>query len=193
MAPCMDTHKTNNHSDGSLYKLKLRIVLTRDLQNKESFGENWSPIASMSTLKFFLADATEHKARFHQLYFIGAFLHEKVKNSVFVKLESRYADYFPEYSNYFERSLRLLKSMYVMTNSGELFDDELTEWLPEKGFTLSQFQMFTYLKYAPEVTQIVVSSYVDDFVYWYTSEALGKWFLDHLGKSFHVNFFGYAH
>ena len=36
-------------------------------------------------------------------------------------------------------------------------------------------------------------SYVDDFVYWYTYEALGKWFVDALGKRFHVKFLGYAH
>ena len=42
-----------------------------------------------------------------------------------MKLGSRYADYFTEYSNYFGRALRLLKSMYGMTNSGKLFDDEL--------------------------------------------------------------------
>ena len=70
-----------------------------DLQNKELVGETWSPIASMRTLKYFLADATKHKSRVHQLYFIGAFLQEKVKNRVFMKLKSRYAYYFPEYSN----------------------------------------------------------------------------------------------
>ena len=36
-------------------------------------------------------------------------------------------------------------------------------------------------------------SYVDDCVYWYTSEALGKWFVDTLGKILHVNFLGYTH
>ena len=36
-------------------------------------------------------------------------------------------------------------------------------------------------------------SYVDNCVYWYTSEALGKWFLNTLGKISHVNFLGYAH
>ena len=36
-------------------------------------------------------------------------------------------------------------------------------------------------------------SYVDDFVYWYTSKELGKWFVDTLGKIFHINFLGYAH
>ena len=39
----------------------------------------------------------------------------------------------------------------------------------------------------------VVLSYVDDFVYWYTSEALGKWFGDALGNRFHVKLLGYAH
>ena len=80
----------------------------------------------MSTLKYFLADETKQKARVHQLYFIGAFLQSKVKNRVFVKLDIRYTDYFSEYAKYFGRSLRLLKSMYGMTNSGKFFADELT-------------------------------------------------------------------
>ena len=53
--------------------------------------------------------------------------------------------------------------------------------------------MSIYYKYAPYVSNIFVSSYVDDCVYWYTSEALGKWFVDTLGEIFHVNFLGYAH
>ena len=63
----------------------------------------------MNTLKYFLADAAKHKARVYQLYFIGAFLQAKVKNRVFVKLDMRYADYFPEYAQYFGRALKLLK------------------------------------------------------------------------------------
>ena len=35
-------------------------------------------------------------------------------------------------------------------------------------------------------------SYVDYFVYWYTYEAIGKWFMYTLGKVLHVNFLGYA-
>ena len=46
----------------------------------------------------------------------------------------RYADYFREYAQYFGRALKLLKSIYGMTNSGKLFADELTEWLIEEGF-----------------------------------------------------------
>ena len=65
----------------------------------------------------------------------------KVKNRFFFKLDIRYTDYFPEYAQYFGRALRLLKSMYGITKSGELFADELTEWLLDAGFIQSQFQI----------------------------------------------------
>ena len=83
--------------------------------------------------------------------------------------------------------------MYGMTNSGKLFADELTEWLIEKGFIPSKCQVFIYYKYAPNRSKIVVLSYVDDCVYWNTNEDIGKWFVDTLGKRFHVNFLGFAH
>ena len=102
-------------------------------------GDTWSPTASMRTLKCFLEDANKHMARVHQLYFIGAFLQAKVKNQVFVKLESRYTYYFPSYSKFFGRALILLKTMYGMINSGKLFYDELTEWSLEAGFIQSQY------------------------------------------------------
>ena len=83
--------------------------------------------------------------------------------------------------------------MYGMTNSGNLFADELTEWLLETGFIQSQCQISIYYKYAPYGTNIVVLSYVDECVYWYTSEAHGKWFVETLGKRFHVSFLEYVH
>ena len=53
--------------------------------------------------------------------------------------------------------------------------------------------MSIYYKYVPNGSKIVVLSYVDDCVYWYTNEDLGKWFVDTLGNTFHVNFLRYAH
>ena len=93
----MDVYKANIQSGGSLEKLKLWIVVRGDLQNKELVGDTWSPTASMRTLKYFLADATKHKIRVHQLDSIGEFLQAKVKTRVFVKLDIRYKDYFTEY------------------------------------------------------------------------------------------------
>ena len=50
-----------------------------------------------------------------------------------------------------------------------------------------------YYKYAPDGSKIVVLSYVDYCVYWYTNEDIGKWFFDTLGNRSHVNFLGFAH
>ena len=122
----MDLYKAKIQSDGSLDKLILIIVVRGDLQNKEMVGDTWSSTASMRNLKCFPADAAKHKARVHQLDFVGALFQAKVKNRVFVKLNIRYTDYFPEYAKYFGRALRLVNSMYGMTNSGKLFADELT-------------------------------------------------------------------
>ena len=63
--------------------------------------------------------------------------------------------------------------MYGMNNSGKLFDHEFTEWLLEKGFIQSQCQMSIYYKYALDRTKIVVLSYEDDCLYWYTNEDIG--------------------
>ena len=116
-----------------------------------------------------------------------------MKNIVFVKLVSRYTDYLTEYAKYFGRALRILKSVYGMTNSGKLFADELKELLLEAGFIQSQCHMSIYYKYAPDGSKTVVLYYFDDCVYLYTNEVLGKWFVDTLGKIFHVKFLGYAH
>ena len=83
--------------------------------------------------------------------------------------------------------------MYGMNNSGKLFYVELKQWLLEAGFIQFQCKMSIYYKYAPDGTNFFVLSYVDDFVYWYTYEAIGKCFVDTLGKIFHVNFLRYAH
>ena len=69
-------------------------------------------MSTMRTLNYFLSDAAKHKAIVHHLDFIGAFLQAIVKKRVFAKLDMRYAAYFPEYSQYFGRALKLLKSMY---------------------------------------------------------------------------------
>ena len=53
--------------------------------------------------------------------------------------------------------------------------------------------MSLYYNFAPDGSKIVVLSYVDDCVCWYTSDALQKCFLDALGKIFHVKFLGYAY
>ena len=50
VTPCIDAYKAKIQSDGSLDKLKLRIVVRGDIQNKEMVGDTWSITAYMRTL-----------------------------------------------------------------------------------------------------------------------------------------------
>ena len=84
--------------------------------------------------------------------------------------------------------------MYGMTNSGKLFSYELTNWMIDVvGFKRSQFQMSIYHKYAPDESKLTVLYYVDDCVFWYAYEEIGKWFVDTLGKRFNAKFLRFSH
>ena len=85
VTPFMGVYKGKTQSDGIIDKLKLRVVVRGDLQNKEMIVDTWSPTASMRTLKYLLVDASNHKAKVHQLDFIGSFIQSNVKHRVFVK------------------------------------------------------------------------------------------------------------
>ena len=53
--------------------------------------------------------------------------------------------------------------------------------------------MSIYYNDAPDGTIIFVLSYVYDFIYWYTYEAIGNVFVGALGRRSHANFLGYVH
>ena len=55
--------------------------------------------------------------------------------------------------------------MYGMTNYGNLFSNNFTEWLIRSGFVKSQCQISIYYKYASDGTKIIVLFFVDDCVY----------------------------
>ena len=44
MTPCIDVYKAKKPSDGSLDKLKLRILVRGDLHDNKLVGDTWSPM-----------------------------------------------------------------------------------------------------------------------------------------------------
>ena len=118
-------------------------------------GDTWDQTESMRIMKYLLSDSSKHKTRVQQLDFIGPFLQANVKHRFFVKLDRRYGEYFPEYGNYFGRPLILNKYMYGMNNYGNIFADELTNWMMEEsGYKQSQCQIFIYLQVCTRCIQV---------------------------------------
>ena len=53
--------------------------------------------------------------------------------------------------------------------------------------------MYVYYKYAADDSKLVVLSYVDGFLYWYTSEEVVNWLVYTLRNILHVKFLSYEH
>ena len=65
--------------------------------------------------------------------------------------------------------LKIRKSLYVMTNYGKIFADDIANFLIDvSGFKKLQFKMSVYYKYATDGYKIVELSYVDDCVFCYS-------------------------
>ena len=57
----MDVYQTKIQCDGIPDKLKLRISVRGDLQNKKLVGDTWSQTDFMRTLKYLLEDAANRR------------------------------------------------------------------------------------------------------------------------------------
>jgi hypothetical protein len=156
----MDLNVVKLKSDGTLDKLKNRLVVRGDLQ-KNVEEDTWSPTTSFRALKLFLAHAARLRVWVRQLDFIGAFLQAKVRSRIFVKLPAIYGSLFPEFKQYCGVPLRLLKSLYGMTLSGKYWYQDLMEFLVSIGFTQSTVIRCLFFQKYPDGSVIFLLNYVD--------------------------------
>jgi hypothetical protein len=98
--PVMELFKVKINSDGSLDKLKNRMVVRGDLLSKHITEDKWSPTASFCALKMFLAHAAKLRVCVKQLDFVGAFLQAKTRSRIFVTIPKIFGILFPEYAEY---------------------------------------------------------------------------------------------
>ena len=65
VTPCMDVYRAKIQYGINIDKLKLSIVVSEDLKNREMIGDTWYPKSSMSNLRCFVSYDSKHKARVH--------------------------------------------------------------------------------------------------------------------------------
>jgi hypothetical protein len=108
----MEIFKVKVKSNGSLDKLKSRLVVRSDHQDKNITEDKWLPTASFRSLKMFLAHASRLKVRVKQLDFIGAFLQAKMRTRMFITIPQIFGILFPEYEWCTGKPVHLAMSMY---------------------------------------------------------------------------------
>jgi len=191
--PVMETFKVKVKSDGSLDKLKCRLVVRGDLQDKNIMEDKWSPTASFRSLKMFLAHASRIKARVKQLDFVGAFLQAKMRTRVFVTIPKIYGILFPEYSDYCGVPVRLVMSMYGTTLCGKYCYLDLTEYLLEVGFKPSECMRCLFIRTYADGVRIYILNYVDDMLYYCKDPVKLREFEEKLRARFNLELIGQAH
>jgi hypothetical protein len=191
--PVMDTYKVKIKSDGSLDKLKTRLVVRGDLQDKNITEDKWSPTASFRSLKMFLAHASRSKVRVKQLDFIGAFLQAKMRTRMFVTIPKIFGILFPEYARYTGKPMRLIMSMYGTTLCGKYWYLDLLDFLKEIEFKEGNCVKCSFIREFSDGAKIHLLNYVDDMLYYGTDDEKVKAFEKQLADRFSLELLGQAH
>ena len=190
--PIKIVYKTKVNADGSLNKLKARVVVRGDLQKLRPGENTWSPTASMRLLKTFVASATQEGKEIKQVDFIAAFIQAQVRERVFVKLSEDIAIVCPEYAHLVGRPLRLARGLYGLSLSGKYWHVELQEYLIQKGFKQSKVDPCLMIRKEKNGNFIKLINYVDDMLYYGNSEKVEKEFVNELKDRFNVTDLGTA-
>jgi len=191
--PVMETFKMKVKSDGLLDKLKARLVVRGDLQDKNITEDKWLPTASFRSLKMFLGHASRIKARVKQLDFVGAFLQAKMRTRMFVTIPKIYGILFPEHAEYCGIPVRLAMLMYGIMLCGKYWYLDLTEYLLKLGFKPSECMRCLFICVYPDGVRLYVLNYVDDMLYYCKDSIKLREFEEKLHARFNLELIGQAH
>jgi len=189
--PTMEIFKVKVKSNGSLDKLKTRLVIRGDLQNGQLLEDKWSPTASFCSLKMFMAHAARLKCQVKQLDLIGAFLQANTRSRIFVTIPSIFGLLFPEYKKYCGQPKGLPKSMYGMTLSEKYCHMDLLDFLLSLKFKPSKNVPCLFMLINKKGKFLL--NYVDGMLFFGTDQEDMKWFKDSLKQRFNLEILGHAH
>ena len=195
--PAMFIYKAKVTSRGYLDKLKARCVARGDLQIKSNDpDELWSPCVFARTFKMFVANAVSQGAKIKQLDYIGAFCQGFMQKRLFIQLPQEYSELMSEYADYFKKPQLIRKSLYGTDIAAKVWNHDLTEWMTTNKmipFEQSTVDASLFVHRAKDGGFVYMIIYVDDSLYFGSSEDLEKKFESELGKRFKVDLLGWSH
>jgi hypothetical protein len=188
----MEIFKVKVKSDGSLDKLKTRLVVRGDLQDKNITEDKWSPTASFWSLKMFLTHASRLKVRVRPLDFVGAFLQAKMRTRMFVTMPRIFSILFLEYEWCTGKPVRLAMSMCGTTLCGKYWYLDLLDFLKELGFKEGGCVKCLFINEFKDGSKIYLLNYVDDMLYHGKNPEKIQEFEKQLGERFTLELLGNA-
>ncbi|KAJ0675133.1 putative RNA-directed DNA polymerase [Helianthus annuus] len=155
---CKWIYKIKYKSNGEVERFKARLVAKGYSQREGiDFGETFSPVVKMVTIRCVLSMAVKNNWQMYQLDINNAFLYGSITEDVYMKLPP---GYFPENET---RVCKLVKSLYGLKQAPRKWNEKLNETLFKMGFVQSLCDHSMYILSAKSVF-VVLLVYVDDII-----------------------------
>ena len=182
---CGWVHRTKLCSDGTLDKLKSRLV-ARGNEQKEGIDylETFSPVVRIATIRTVLHVATVKKWSIKQLDVQHAFLHGDLNETVYMKQPPGFED-----SSHPHYVCKLRKAIYGLKQAPRAWFDKFSSFLLEFRFkcTTQDPSLFVYLNGQDTMYLLL---YVDDMLLAGSNDKLVQQLLEGLNKEFRMNDMG---
>ncbi|KAJ0547538.1 putative RNA-directed DNA polymerase [Helianthus annuus] len=155
---CKWVYKVKYKSSGEIERFKARLV-AKGFNQREGldFGETFSPVVKMVTVRCVIALAVQNDWPLFQLDINNAFLYGTINEDVYMCLPQGY--YSPDES----RVCKLVKSLYGLKQAPRKWNERLNSVLIDYGFVQSKCDHSMYVL-ARNGVFIVLLVYVDDIV-----------------------------
>ena len=152
--------KTKLKENGEVDKYKARLVAKG---YEQEFGvdyeEVFAPVARHDTIRLLIALAAQNSWPIFQLDVKSAFLHEDLKEHVFVEQTSGYVKVGDEFKVY-----QLKRALYGLKQAPRAWYSRIEAYFLKEGFSKCPYDHTLFVKFEGG-KMLVVSLYVDDLIY----------------------------
>ena len=157
---CRWVFKIKRNSEGHIDRFKARLVAKGFTQTQGvDYGEVFSPVARMTTIRSLLALANIHNFEIHQMDVRTAFLNGTIDYDVFMEQPEGYVDV-----NHSEFVCKLNKSIYGLKQSARCWNNTLHSYLISSGYHRSSADSCVYVKKLNNGKFVIIVVFVDDLI-----------------------------
>jgi hypothetical protein len=154
-------YKTKLNEKGQIEKHKARLVAKGFSQQPGiDYGETFSPVARLDTVRTLLAIAAQHKWKVYQMDVKSTFLNGILEEEVYVDQPPGF-----EVKEKPTKVYRLKKALYGLKQAPRAWYNRIDTYLIKSGFSRSQNEPTLYTKTDQQGKILIVCLYVDDMIY----------------------------